>query len=193
MDYSGLKRQHMSARGTKERDALDADFKCEIEEREKALSRAAPNLKALQQFEAVKVTLPPYTSQKPCPLGLLHISPAECPPVRYTSGRYIVFLASQSTGCRNSVTEDDASAKSMRLPVTEQSAEVLLLLASQQGSVQSPLLYRIPDGNLLTGLLALLSRPRNGRGGRSAKRPGRRPMPQPKPSPYCACCVCDSN
>ena len=33
------------------------DFKTEIEEREKTLSKAAPNLKALQQFEAVKVTL----------------------------------------------------------------------------------------------------------------------------------------
>ena len=57
LDFSGLKRQHTSARGGKERDSLDSDFKTEIEEREKALSRAAPNLKALQQFEAVKVSL----------------------------------------------------------------------------------------------------------------------------------------
>ena len=56
LDFSGLKRQHMSARGGREREALDSDFKTEIEEREKALSRAAPNLKALQQFEAVKVS-----------------------------------------------------------------------------------------------------------------------------------------
>ena len=42
-------------RGAKEREALDADFRAEVEQREKALSKAAPNLKALQQFEAVKV------------------------------------------------------------------------------------------------------------------------------------------
>ena len=56
LDFSGLKRQHMAARSGKEREALEADFKSEVEEREKALSRAAPNLKALQQFEAVKVS-----------------------------------------------------------------------------------------------------------------------------------------
>ncbi len=59
LDFSGLKRQHMSARRGKEREALDSDYKTEIEEREKALSRAAPNLKALQQFEAVKVSILP--------------------------------------------------------------------------------------------------------------------------------------
>lgn len=55
LDFSGLKRQQTAARGGKEREALDTDFKSEIEEREKTLSKAAPNLKALQQFEAVKV------------------------------------------------------------------------------------------------------------------------------------------
>ena len=79
MDFSGLKRQHMSARGSKERDALDSDFKSEIEEREKALSRAAPNLKALQQFEAVKVTLPPCTSQERYPLWVAAHRPGTVP------------------------------------------------------------------------------------------------------------------
>lgn len=55
LDFSGLKRAKTAVRGAKEREALDADFKTEIEQREKALSKAAPNLKALQQFEAVKV------------------------------------------------------------------------------------------------------------------------------------------
>lgn len=68
LDFSGLKRQHMSARGGKEREALDTDFKSEVEEREKALSRAAPNLKALQQFEAVKVSLVSAS----CPEALQH-------------------------------------------------------------------------------------------------------------------------
>ena len=54
-------------RGSKEREALDSDFMSEIEEREKALSRAAPNLKALQQFEAVKVMLMQRAWLRPCP------------------------------------------------------------------------------------------------------------------------------
>lgn len=53
----------------------------------------------------------------------------------------------------------------MRLLAPEQSATALLFLASQQDSVRSPLLHKFPDGNLLTHLLALLSRPRKGRGG----------------------------
>ena len=55
LDFSGLKRAKTAVRGAKEREALDADFRAEVEQREKALSKAAPNLKALQQFEAVKV------------------------------------------------------------------------------------------------------------------------------------------
>ena len=57
LDFSGLKRAKTAVRGAKEREALDADFRAEVEQREKALSKAAPNLKALQQFEAVKVEL----------------------------------------------------------------------------------------------------------------------------------------
>ena len=66
LDFSGLNRQHISVRGSKEREALDSDFTSEIEEREKALSRAAPNLKALQQFEAVKVMLMQRAWLRPC-------------------------------------------------------------------------------------------------------------------------------
>ena len=56
LDFSGLKRAKTAVRGAKEREALDVDFRAKVEQREKALSKAAPNLKALQQFEAVKVS-----------------------------------------------------------------------------------------------------------------------------------------
>jgi len=94
MGFSGLKRQHMSARGAKERDALDSDFKSEIEEREKALSRAAPNLKALQQFEAVKVTLPPCILQDRCPPWVAAHQPGRVPTCKI-SKRQVYRLPSQ--------------------------------------------------------------------------------------------------
>jgi hypothetical protein len=70
LDYSGLKRQHMAARSEKERQALDADFRREIEARGTALAHVAPNLKALEQFQAVKVLprcRPPVLSRCLCP------------------------------------------------------------------------------------------------------------------------------
>lgn len=58
LDFSGLKRQHMAARSEKDRAALDAEFRREIEARSSALAHVAPNLKALDQFQAVKVHCP---------------------------------------------------------------------------------------------------------------------------------------
>ena len=39
-------------------DALDAELRAELEARAGELARAAPNLKAVDQFEAVRVRLP---------------------------------------------------------------------------------------------------------------------------------------
>ena len=56
-DFSRLKRAHtQGARTEAERERLGSEFRSEIEARAAALARAAPNLKALDQFEAVRVS-----------------------------------------------------------------------------------------------------------------------------------------
>lgn len=49
-------------------DALDAELRVELEARAGELARAAPNLKAVDQFEAVRVRLP----RKPHDFDLMH-------------------------------------------------------------------------------------------------------------------------
>ena len=60
----------MAASGEKEREALAAEFHYEIEARTAALARVAPNLKALEQFQAVKV-LPSPSQPTVLPFSLL--------------------------------------------------------------------------------------------------------------------------
>ncbi|KAK9820343.1 hypothetical protein WJX72_009251 [[Myrmecia] bisecta] len=54
LDFQGLPRHLKASEGAKEREKLDAEFRADIEERSATLSRLAPNLKAVEQFEAVK-------------------------------------------------------------------------------------------------------------------------------------------
>ena len=54
LDFSSLKRQY-KATGRAERDQLDDQFRKDIEERGAQLARLVPNLKAIEQYEAVKV------------------------------------------------------------------------------------------------------------------------------------------
>lgn len=55
LDFSGLKRQLTTVRSEADREALHADFRREIDARVASLAHVAPNLKALEQFQAVKV------------------------------------------------------------------------------------------------------------------------------------------
>ena len=57
LDYSSLSREHKAASEGKERDKLAAQFQADIEERSALLAKLAPNLKAVEQYEAVKVSL----------------------------------------------------------------------------------------------------------------------------------------
>ncbi|EIE20863.1 RecF/RecN/SMC protein [Coccomyxa subellipsoidea C-169] len=54
LDFSGLKRQLTAARSEADRESLHSDFRREIDARVAALAHVAPNLKALEQFQAVK-------------------------------------------------------------------------------------------------------------------------------------------
>ncbi|BDA42403.1 Structural maintenance of chromosomes protein 1A [Coccomyxa sp. Obi] len=54
LDFSGLKGQHKAARSAAEREALHAEFRREIDARVATLAHVAPNLKALEQFQAIK-------------------------------------------------------------------------------------------------------------------------------------------
>lgn len=55
LDYSSLRREHTAASSGKERDKLSGQFQADIEERSALLAKVAPNLKAMEQYEAVKV------------------------------------------------------------------------------------------------------------------------------------------
>lgn len=61
LDFSSLKRQY-KATGRAERDQLDDQFRKDIEERGAQLARLVPNLKAIEQYEAVKVWQQPPAS-----------------------------------------------------------------------------------------------------------------------------------
>lgn len=56
LDYSSLSREHKAASEGRERDKLAAQFQADIEERSGLLAKLAPNLKAVEQYEAVKVS-----------------------------------------------------------------------------------------------------------------------------------------
>lgn len=58
LDFSGLKQQHKAVRSAAEREALHAEFRREIDARVATLAHVAPNLKALEQFQAIKVCHP---------------------------------------------------------------------------------------------------------------------------------------
>ena len=57
LDYSSLSREHKAVSEGKERDKLAAQFQADIDERSALLAKLAPNLKAVEQYEAVKVSL----------------------------------------------------------------------------------------------------------------------------------------
>lgn len=57
LDYSSLSREHKVVSEGKERDKLAAQFQADIDERSALLAKLAPNLKAVEQYEAVKVSL----------------------------------------------------------------------------------------------------------------------------------------
>ena len=57
LDYSSLSREHKAVSEGKERDKLAAQFQADIDERSSLLAKLAPNLKAVEQYEAVKVSL----------------------------------------------------------------------------------------------------------------------------------------
>ena len=52
-DFSRLKRQAKATMGPKDREQLDEQYRTDIEARATALARAAPNLKAVEQYDAV--------------------------------------------------------------------------------------------------------------------------------------------
>ncbi len=54
LDFSSLKRQYRVT-GQAERHQLDDQFRKDVEERSAQLARLVPNLKAIEQYEAVKV------------------------------------------------------------------------------------------------------------------------------------------
>lgn len=56
LDYSSLSREHKAAGEGRERDKLAAQFQADIEERSALLAKLVPNLKAVEQYEAVKVS-----------------------------------------------------------------------------------------------------------------------------------------
>ena len=55
LDYSSLSREHRAAGDARQRDKLTSQFQADIEERAALLAKLAPNLKAVEQYEAVKV------------------------------------------------------------------------------------------------------------------------------------------
>ena len=56
LDYAKLKKRYRDAEGARERQKLDTEFRADIEERGAQLARLAPNLKAMEQYEAVKAS-----------------------------------------------------------------------------------------------------------------------------------------
>ena len=56
LDYSSLSREHKAVSEGKERDKLAAQFQADIDERSALLAKLAPNLKAVEQYQAVKVS-----------------------------------------------------------------------------------------------------------------------------------------
>ena len=56
LDYAKLKKRYRDVEGTRERQKLDSEFRADIEERGAQLARLAPNLKAMEQYEAVKAS-----------------------------------------------------------------------------------------------------------------------------------------
>jgi len=55
LDYSSVSREHRSSSDGKAREKLAGQFQADIEERSSLLAKLAPNLKAVEQYEAVKV------------------------------------------------------------------------------------------------------------------------------------------
>jgi hypothetical protein len=58
LDYSSVSREHRAASDGKAREKLAGQFQADIEERSSLLAKLAPNLKAMEQYEAVKVCFP---------------------------------------------------------------------------------------------------------------------------------------
>ncbi|DBA77355.1 TPA: hypothetical protein ACH3X2_000872 [Trebouxia sp. C0005] len=54
LDYSSVSREHRAASDGKAREKLAGQFQADIEERSSLLAKLAPNLKAVEQYEAVK-------------------------------------------------------------------------------------------------------------------------------------------
>ncbi|GBF96626.1 hypothetical protein Rsub_09372 [Raphidocelis subcapitata] len=54
LDFSSLQQRHRAARAAKERDALGAQLRGELEEAAADLARRAPNLKAVEQYKAIQ-------------------------------------------------------------------------------------------------------------------------------------------
>ncbi len=53
-----MNREHRSTSDGKAREKLAGQFQADIEERSSLLAKLAPNLKAVEQYEAVKVCFP---------------------------------------------------------------------------------------------------------------------------------------
>ncbi len=58
LDYSSVSREHRAASDGKAREKVAGQFQADIEERSSLLAKLAPNLKAMEQYEAVKVCFP---------------------------------------------------------------------------------------------------------------------------------------
>ena len=58
LDYSSVSREHRASSDGKAREKLAGQFQADIEERSSLLAKLAPNLKAVEQYEAVKVCFP---------------------------------------------------------------------------------------------------------------------------------------
>lgn len=69
LDYSTLSREHRAVSESKAREKLASQFQADIEERGGLLAKLAPNLKAVEQYEAVKVPLVDLRHTHLMPLG----------------------------------------------------------------------------------------------------------------------------
>ena len=58
LDYSSMSREHRASSDGKAREKVAGRFQADIEERSSLLAKLAPNLKAVEQYEAVKVCCP---------------------------------------------------------------------------------------------------------------------------------------
>lgn len=78
LDYSSLSREHKAVKEGKERDKLAVQFQADIDERSALLAKLAPNLKAVEQYEAVKVSLSAQLAHTGRPYAASGVSTAVC-------------------------------------------------------------------------------------------------------------------